>query len=126
MDLDANRDPLPAHTYLITRGMRQTSSTDFCRVWARRKVRRFADEFKKKYDRLDVLVNNASEYVPEDDTTEDGFEVRPCNHARSCMLQVRQLQGGRCLSRAPLQNDTTSVSLDQVAQGSLQRKCLCS
>ena len=40
-----------------------------------RKVKRFADEFKSKYDRLDVLVNNAGEYVPPDDTTEDGFEV---------------------------------------------------
>ena len=45
-------------------------------VAAYRKVKRFADEFKAKYDRLDVLVNNAGEYVPPDDTTEDGFEAR--------------------------------------------------
>ena len=41
-----------------------------------RKVKDFADAFKSKYDKLDVLVNNAGEYVPENDTTEDGFEVR--------------------------------------------------
>ena len=40
-----------------------------------RKVKTFADQFKEKHDKLDVLVNNAGEYVPPDDTTEDGFEV---------------------------------------------------
>ncbi len=38
-------------------------------------MKSFADQFKAKHDKLDVLVNNAGEYVPPDDITEDGFEV---------------------------------------------------
>lgn len=37
-------------------------------------VRRFADEFKAKYDRLDVLVNNAGIMWVPYGQTEDGFE----------------------------------------------------
>jgi retinol dehydrogenase 14 len=37
-------------------------------------VRRLADEFKKKHDKLDVLLNNAGLYVPTRQTTKDGIE----------------------------------------------------
>jgi NAD(P)-dependent dehydrogenase (short-subunit alcohol dehydrogenase family) len=37
-------------------------------------VRRFADEFTAKYDRLDVLVNNAGIMMNPYSRTEDGFE----------------------------------------------------
>jgi len=37
-------------------------------------VRQFADAFKAKYDRLDVLVNNAGIMMVPYGTTEDGFE----------------------------------------------------
>lgn len=37
-------------------------------------VHQFADEFKVKYDRLDVLVNNAGIMMVPYGTTEDGFE----------------------------------------------------
>ena len=37
-------------------------------------VREFADTFKKKYDRLDVLVNNGGPVVAPQMLTEDGFE----------------------------------------------------
>jgi NAD(P)-dependent dehydrogenase (short-subunit alcohol dehydrogenase family) len=37
-------------------------------------VRSFADEFKSKYKRLDVLVNNAGIMVPPFSLTEDNFE----------------------------------------------------
>jgi NAD(P)-dependent dehydrogenase (short-subunit alcohol dehydrogenase family) len=37
-------------------------------------VRQFADEFKAKYDRLDVLANNAGIMWPPYSKTEDGFE----------------------------------------------------
>ena len=37
-------------------------------------VHQFADEFKGKYDRLDVLVNNAGIMMVPYGTTEDGFE----------------------------------------------------
>ncbi len=39
-------------------------------------VRTFAESFKAKYDRLDLLVNNAGVMVPPYTTTEDGFELQ--------------------------------------------------
>ncbi len=56
----------------------------------------FADAFKSKYDRLDVLVNNAGEYVPENDTTEDGFEV--CCHLANYIVNATELSS--CTLRA--------------------------
>lgn len=40
-------------------------------------VKQFAQEFKSKYDRLDILINNAGLLVPpeEDRKTVDGFEI---------------------------------------------------
>jgi len=37
-------------------------------------VREFADTFKKKYDKLDVLVNNGGPVIAKQSVTEDGFE----------------------------------------------------
>ncbi|MDR1623416.1 MAG: SDR family NAD(P)-dependent oxidoreductase, partial [Tannerellaceae bacterium] len=38
-------------------------------------VRRFADNIKQKYDRLDVLVNNAgAQFTDKRETTVDGYE----------------------------------------------------
>jgi NAD(P)-dependent dehydrogenase (short-subunit alcohol dehydrogenase family) len=39
-------------------------------------VRNFADEFKQKYDRLDLLINNAGVMIPPYSKTEDGFELQ--------------------------------------------------
>ncbi len=39
-------------------------------------VRNFAENFKKKYNKLDVLVNNAGVMVPPYSKTEDGFELQ--------------------------------------------------
>ena len=39
-------------------------------------VRTFAESFKVKYDRLDLLINNAGVMVPPYTTTEDGFELQ--------------------------------------------------
>ena len=42
-----------------------------------RSVRKFAENFKKKDLPLNMLFNNAGEWIREDDTyTEDGFQVR--------------------------------------------------
>ena len=64
-----------------------------------RKVKAFAHAFKSKYDRLDLLVNNAGEYVPENDTTEDGFEVR-CS-ARPRGLHSTSGPGATAAARVP-------------------------
>jgi len=39
-------------------------------------VRRFADAFKERYDRLDLLVNNAGVMMPPASKTADGFELQ--------------------------------------------------
>ncbi|MEW6126458.1 MAG: SDR family oxidoreductase [Acidobacteriota bacterium] len=38
-------------------------------------IRRLADEFKAKYNRLDVLINNAGVYIPKRALTVDGYET---------------------------------------------------
>lgn len=39
-------------------------------------VKNFADEFNGKYDRLDLLINNAGVMVPPYSKTEEGFELQ--------------------------------------------------
>lgn len=39
-------------------------------------VRRFADAFKSKYSRLDLLINNAGVMIPPYSKTTDGFELQ--------------------------------------------------
>jgi NAD(P)-dependent dehydrogenase (short-subunit alcohol dehydrogenase family) len=39
-------------------------------------VRKFADEFKKRYDQLDLLINNAGVMIPPYTKTADGFELQ--------------------------------------------------
>ncbi len=39
-------------------------------------VKKFAEEFKTKYDRLDILINNAGVMVPPYSKTEEGFELQ--------------------------------------------------
>ena len=39
-------------------------------------IRSFADDFKRKYTRLDLLINNAGVMVPPYSKTEDGFELQ--------------------------------------------------
>jgi NAD(P)-dependent dehydrogenase (short-subunit alcohol dehydrogenase family) len=38
-------------------------------------VHKFATDFTSSKQPLHCLVNNAGEFVPEDKTTEDGFEI---------------------------------------------------
>ena len=46
-----------------------------CDLSSQARIRRLADEFKARYDRLDVLVNNAGLYLPKRSLSEDGFET---------------------------------------------------
>lgn len=39
-------------------------------------VKKFADEYKAHYDRLDVLINNAGVMLPSHKRTKDGFELQ--------------------------------------------------
>jgi NAD(P)-dependent dehydrogenase (short-subunit alcohol dehydrogenase family) len=40
-------------------------------------IREFVTEFKKRYNRLDILINNAGVYIPyaKHEVTQDGFEI---------------------------------------------------
>ncbi len=50
-------------------------------------VRRVADEFKRKYQRLDVLVNNAGAYFTSRQETVDGYEMTfALNHLNYFLL----------------------------------------
>lgn len=42
---------------------------------SQRMVQKAADEFRKKFDKLDVLINNAAVFLPERSETEDGIET---------------------------------------------------
>jgi retinol dehydrogenase 12 len=46
-----------------------------CDLSSQADIRRFADEFKAAYDRLDVLVNNAGIYLRDRTLTVDGLET---------------------------------------------------
>jgi NAD(P)-dependent dehydrogenase (short-subunit alcohol dehydrogenase family) len=39
-------------------------------------IRNFAKEFKEKYNRLDILINNAGVILPKRHETKDGFELQ--------------------------------------------------
>jgi NAD(P)-dependent dehydrogenase (short-subunit alcohol dehydrogenase family) len=58
--------------------IRQTGNNSvdlmICDLSSMDSIRRFAKEFKKKYDRLDVLINNAGALFNERKVTAEGFE----------------------------------------------------
>ncbi len=68
-------------------------------------VRTFAESFKAKYDRLDLLINNAGVMVPPYTKTADGFELQfGANHlghfalTGRLMEQLLGTQGSRIVS----------------------------
>ena len=68
-------------------------------------VKNFAEEFKQKYSRLDILINNAGVMIPPYTKTEDGFELQlGTNHlghfALTCLLfeLIEQTTGSRIVN----------------------------
>jgi NAD(P)-dependent dehydrogenase (short-subunit alcohol dehydrogenase family) len=53
----------------------ESVSLMLCDLASQSSIRAFANEFKSRYPRLDVLVNNAGVYVRRQTLTEDGIEV---------------------------------------------------
>ncbi len=55
-------------------------------------VKEFADEFVKKYDKLDILINNAGVMIPPYSKTKDGFELQfGTNHLGHFALTLQLL-----------------------------------
>lgn len=61
-----------------------------CNLADMKDIRRFTDEFKKKYKRLDVLVNNAGVITLDRRETVDGLELQfGVNHIGHFLMTVR-------------------------------------
>ena len=56
-------------------------------------VNEFVEEFKQKFDRLDILINNAGVMIPPYSKTKDGFELQMgTNHLGHFALTLRLLE----------------------------------
>ena len=77
-------------------------------------VRRFADEFGKKFDRLDVLVNNGGVMaLPQRQLTKDGFEMQyGTNHLGHFLLTLLLRDK---LQAAALQDEARVVTVSALA-----------
>lgn len=77
-------------------------------------IRRAAEEFLARYDRLDVLVNNAGVVVPDRRVTDDGLELQfAVNHLAPFLLT--QLFSDRLRASAPARVVTVSSEVHRVA-----------
>ncbi|MFO7617254.1 MAG: SDR family oxidoreductase [Bacteroidales bacterium] len=65
-----------ARKELVTRTGREEIDLMQCDLASLSDIRRFSAQFHEKYDRLDVLVNNAGIYTRERMVTADGFEYQ--------------------------------------------------
>ncbi len=72
-------------------------------------VRKFADDYSARHDRLDVLINNAGVMVPPFSRTKDGFELQfGTNHLGHFALTARMLP---ILQSTPLSRIVTVSSI---------------
>jgi retinol dehydrogenase-14 len=63
-----------AREEIISKSGNNSVDLMICDLSSIESIRRFADEFKAEYDKLDVLVNNAGSYFFKHQVTADGFE----------------------------------------------------
>jgi len=85
------------------------------------KVRKFARDFISKYDRLDLLVNNAGLVMPPYQKTEDGFESQiGINHLGHFLLtglligMLKQSPGSRVVSIGSIAHKNGKIHLDDL------------
>ncbi len=64
-----------ARSEIIEETGNQATDLMICDVSSIESIRRFAKEFKEKYDRLDVLINNAGAVFSKRQATPDGVEM---------------------------------------------------
>lgn len=86
-------------------------------------VRRVAAEFRAKYDRLDVLVNNAGAMFTEYGLTSDGYErTFALNHLSYFVLTtelldlLRKTKGSRVVSTSSDAHQTGRIDLTSIAK----------
>ena len=64
-----------ARSEIVEETGNQATDLMICDVSSSESIRRFAREFKEKYDRLDVLINNAGAVFSKRQVTPDGVEM---------------------------------------------------
>ena len=86
-----------------------------------RSVRVMAEELKMKYDRIDVLVNNAGVFMNERVMTEDGFETTfQVNHLSPFLLTnllmpfIEQSDDGRIVNVSSIAHKWAKVDFDNL------------
>jgi NAD(P)-dependent dehydrogenase (short-subunit alcohol dehydrogenase family) len=72
-------------------------------------IRAFADHFRNKYNKLDLLINNAGVMMPPKSTTKDGFELQfGVNHLGHFLLTALLIE------LMPDHSDSRIVSLSSI------------
>lgn len=85
------------------------------------KVRKFVDAFQKKFDKLDLLINNAGVMIPPYGKTEDGFELQfGTNHLGHFALTARlmpllkETEGARIVNVASAAHNFGNLDFDDL------------
>lgn len=84
-------------------------------------VRAFADGFKKGYNRLDILINNAGVMVPPYSKTEDGFEIQMgVNHLGHFALTgllmplLKETDGSRIVATSSIAHRQGNINFEDI------------
>ena len=84
-------------------------------------VRSFADVFNKKYERLDLLINNAGVMIPPYTVTKDGFELQlGANHLGHFLLTgllldtLLKTNGSRVISLSSIAHKDGKIQFDDL------------
>jgi len=84
-------------------------------------IKEFADNFSKKYDSLNVLLNNAGVMQPPYRKTEDGFELQfGVNHLGHFALTayllpiLQKTEGSRVISQSSIAHLSGSINFDDI------------
>jgi len=83
-------------------------------------VKKFADDFNSKYDKLDILLNNAGIMaLPERETTKQGYEKQNgVNHVGHFLLttllldKVKAAEQGRIVNVSSLAHENAVMDLE--------------
>jgi NAD(P)-dependent dehydrogenase (short-subunit alcohol dehydrogenase family) len=87
-----------ARKEIIERTGKDTVDLMICDLSSTKSIQQFVEEFSNKYDRLDVLINNAGAGFGKRQITEDGFEMSLAVNYLGPFLLTRELLP--CLERS--------------------------